>query len=291
MMCMVANVGPRTGSFSLSAPLLLLVVGAATAAEELSYPVSIAADKSGAIYLADRNLPGVWCLVGDRLSLYYQGSKKSRAPLSAVRCVAFDHEGKLLAGDSSTRDVYRFDEDDTPQPLTAQGRALGQVRIPMDIVVDAEGDLLVSDLGTQRIVKIPREGGPPKEFASVPAPRGLFFDSKERLWVISGRELVRLSAAGERETIVAEGVFQFPHSVVVGEDGAAYVCDGYARTIWRIIPPQEPEKWVSGEPFDDPVGMDLQQGKLLVVDPRARAVFEIDADGRLTRRELGSTDQ
>jgi sugar lactone lactonase YvrE len=255
------------------------------AAEELTYPVSVAVSESGAVFLADRNLPGVWRLEGDRLSLVFHASKKFRTPLNAVRCVAIDAEGKLLAGDSATRDVYRFDETGKPEPLTDQGEGYGQVGIPMDIVVDSEGDLLVSDLEMHRIVKIPQAGGRADVLAPVQAPRGLFYDSQKRLWVISGRKLLRLSPEGKQETIVDDGVFQFPHTVAVAEDGTAFVCDGYAKAIWKVAPGQKPEKWVSGTPLVNPVGMDIHQGTLFVVDPRARALFEIDAAGKLTRRE------
>jgi sugar lactone lactonase YvrE len=247
--------------------------------------VSIAVDKSGTAYLADRDLPGVWRLEGDRLSLFFKGSKKFRTPLNAIRCVALDRDGKLLAGDSATSDVYRFDEKGQPHPLTAQGKPFGQIGIPMSIAVAAEGDLLVSDLETQRIVKVPKQGGPTQQFAIVRAPRGLCLDSQKQLWVISGRRLVRIAAGGEQKTIVDDGVFQLPHTVAVSEDGTAYVCDGYAKAIWKIAASQKPEKWVGGGPLDNPVGIDLQQGKVFIADPRARAVFEVDPAGRLSRRK------
>jgi sugar lactone lactonase YvrE len=258
------------------------------AAEQLGYPVSIAVDTSGTIYLADRDLPGVWRLEGERLSLFFKGSKKFRTPLNAIRCVALDREGRLLAGDSATSDVYRFDEKGQPRPLTAQGKPYGQIGIPMDIAVEAEGGLLVSDLETHRIVRVPAQGGPAQQFAALPAPRGLFYDSKKRLWVISGRRLVRIAAGGEPETIVDDGVFLYPHTVAVSDDGTAYVCDGYAKAIWKIAPGQKPEKWASGSPLDNPVGIDLDQGKLFVADPRAKSVFEIDSAGKLTRRAMQS---
>lgn len=280
----------RRGPLLLGLMAWLLCVSGADA-QGLDYPLSIAVDQSGDLFLADRNLPGVWRLEGDRLSLLFRGAKKSRTPLAAIRCVAVDRQGKLLAGDSSTQEVYWFDQAGKPQPLTGQGQALGRIRIPMDIVVDDEGNLLVSDLELQRIVKIPRQGGAVEEFASVPAPRGLFYDGRRRLWVISGRKLLRLSAAGEKETIVDNGVFEFPHTVAVAEDGVAYVCDGGAKAIWKVVPGGKPEKWVHGEPFVNPVGMDIWQGRLLVVDPRAKAVFEIDADGNLTRRNAKLADQ
>jgi sugar lactone lactonase YvrE len=255
------------------------------ASEQLGYPVSIAVSKSGTIYVADRELPGVWRLEGDRLSLFFKGSKKFRTPLNAVRCVAVDPEGKVLAGDSATSDVYRFDEKGVPHALTAQGKPYGQIGIPMAIVVDGDGNLLVSDLETHRIAKIPKAGGPSQTFASLHAPRGLCLDVQKQLWVISGRKLVRIAPGGERKTIVDDGVFLYPHTVAVSDDGTAYVCDGYAKAIWKIAGGGKPEKWVSGSPLDNPVGIDLKQGRLFVVDPRAKGVFEVDPKGKLTRRQ------
>jgi sugar lactone lactonase YvrE len=253
-------------------------------ADELLYPLSVAAHPSGTLYLADRNLPGIWQLAGQQLTLYFKGSQQLRTPLHAVRCVAVDSEGRLLAGDSATRDIYRFNQQGQPQPLTDLGQGFGQIGVPMDIAIDAEGNLFVSDLEIHRIVKVPSEGGRVDQFASIPAPRGLFYDSRKRLWVISGRRLIRLSPAGEAETVVDDGVFSFPHTVAVDEDDVAYVCDGYTQTIWRISPGKQPESWVRGDPFVNPVGIDIHEGKLLVVDPRAKAVFQIDADGNVTWR-------
>jgi sugar lactone lactonase YvrE len=278
---------PVAARRALRAAVALFVVAMsdlATAAEELGYPLSVAVNRSGAVYVADRKLPGVWRLDAEPWSVFHRANQKFRTPLNAIRCVAFDGDGRLLAGDSATRDIYRFDDKGAPQPLTAQGKPFGGIGIPMAIVVDAEGNLLVSDLETHRILKVPKGGGAAQPFATLQAPRGLFHDSKKQLWAISGRKLVRLSPKGEPTTIVADGVFAFPHCVVVADDGTAYVSDGYAKAIWRIPPGGKPEKWVSGGPLVNPVGLALHQGRLLVADSHAKAVFEIDAKGSLTRR-------
>jgi hypothetical protein len=90
---------------------LLQLVGAAGAASllpptvwaaEPQYLVAIAAGGNGTIFLADRQLPGIWKLTDGKLSILFAGSKKFRTPLNAVRCLAIDQNGKLLAGDSST---------------------------------------------------------------------------------------------------------------------------------------------------------------------------------------------
>ena len=149
---------------------LLLVVGSLlgsgdssdTKAAEMTYPVAVATDAQGAIYLADRNLPGVWQIKDGQRTLYFEGSKKFRTPLNAVRCLVVDAQGQLLAGDTSTREVYRFNAEKKPQPLTKGG-----VGIPMVMALDKAGNLFIGDLETQRIFKQPAAGGELVEFAKV----------------------------------------------------------------------------------------------------------------------------
>jgi sugar lactone lactonase YvrE len=266
--------------FVAAVGLAVLVCGNpanSNAEDGIQYPLSIAVSDT-TIMLADRNLPGVWKLEGGQLSAYFTGSKKFRTPLNAIRCVEFDSDGKLLAGDSSTREVYRFDEQGQPVPLTNGG-----IGIAMDIAVNKAGDLFVSDLEIQRIMKVPKAGGKPVEVTEISGCRGLFVDKEDHLWVVSttNNQLYRISPDGESETIVEGRAFEFPHTVVVDEDLTAYVCDGYAKTIWKIPRGGKPQAWVKGEPFDNPVGMAIQGDTIYVVDPRAVAVFEIDRAGKL----------
>ncbi len=88
------------------------------AATEFVYPLAVTAQADGLIFVADRNLPGIWKVENGQKSVYFQGSKEFRTQRNAVRCLAIDHQGKLLAGDSSTREVYRFDDAGQAQPLT-----------------------------------------------------------------------------------------------------------------------------------------------------------------------------
>jgi sugar lactone lactonase YvrE len=256
--------------------LLATIAAKQGKSKDLDYPISVAVAPSGTVYLADRNLPGVWRWEGGRLSLYHQASRTSRSPLSAIRCLAVDAEGRLLAGDSGTRELYRFESQDKLQPLTA-AKPLGQVGIPMAIAIDPSGDLLVSDLEEHRVVKVPKDGGPARPFAAIRAPRGICLDPQSRLWAISGRRLVRVTAEGRQEVVVEDGVFGFPHTVVVDRT-TAYVCDGYLGAIWRLLPGKSPEKWASGPPMVAPVGMAIGPNGLLVADPRAKGLFEIDLE-------------
>ena len=256
---------------------LTLAVGRTTVAQ-MEYPLGLAVTESSAFFVADRNLPGVWRADGTDLSLFFKGSKRFRTPLNAVRCLAIDSSGNLLAGDSATREVYRFDENGKPVPLTDGG-----IGIPMGIAVDSKGQILVSDLELHRIWRVPKEGGKPELVAEVPAPRGLCIDSEDHLWVVSHgkNQLIRIAPDGTIKTVVEGRPFQFPHTVVLGTDNTAYVCDGYAKAVWTVASGGKPKKWASGDPLINPVGLAWQGESLLVVDPHAKPVFQVDPTGKL----------
>lgn len=263
----------------LSCAMTALVIASPCLAADMQYPLAVVAADDGTTFVADRKLPGIWKVSGNEAAVYFQGSKKFRTPLNAVRCVALDKEGRLLAGDSSTREVYRFDKEGKPQPLTKGG-----IGIPMAIAVDAGGDLFVADLETQRIWKVPSAGGEPQEFAVIPAPRGLAFDKEGRLWAVSHgkNQVVRFGADGKSEVVVKGRPFRFPHQIVLDEQGTAFVTDGYAKAIWKISGSDAPAKLVEGKPLDNPVGIAVRGKGLLIADPRANALFAIDEEGKLS---------
>jgi sugar lactone lactonase YvrE len=161
----------------------------------------------------------------------------------------------------------------------------GKIGIPVDIAFDPSGDLFVSDLETQRIWRVPAAGGEPEEVASLAAPRGLFVDGTGRLWAVAASgeaPLVRIGADGSIEAVVKERVFEFPHDVVVADDGTAYVSDNYARAIWKVTADGTATKWISGDPLKGPVGLSLRGGKVLIADPQAKVIWEADGEGKLT---------
>lgn len=251
----------------------------ASASAQMQYPLAVAAMDDGAVFVGDRHLPGVWKIDGSETALFFEGSTRFRTPLNAVRCLAVDNEGALLAGDSATRDVYRFNDEADPTPLTDGG-----IGIPMGIAVNSQGELLVADLELHRIWRVAAAGGAPEVFAEVPAPRGVSIDQQNNLWVVSHGEnqLLRIAPDG-KQTIVVEGrPFKFPNSVVLSPVGTAFVSDGYGKTIWKVPADGKPTEFASGTPLVNPVGLAWRGENLLVADPQANAVFEITPDGKLT---------
>jgi hypothetical protein len=270
----------------IASVVLLACCSSGLAAEEFVYPLKPAAGPNGAVYVADLKLPGVSVVKNGHIEKYFTANKKIGSPLSRVRCVAVDRDGKVLAGDSATREVYRFDEPGKPTPLTKGAQA--GIGIPMAIVVDSKKNILVADLEVHAIWKIPPQGGAPERFAQVPAPCGMAIDDKDRLWVVSRsrRQLFRVSPDGKVEVAVADRPFQFPNDVALDSHGTVYISDGYAKTIWKLTEGAKPQSWISGGPLVNPVGLAWQDGALLIADPNPQSktgqVYKADASGKLS---------
>jgi DNA-binding beta-propeller fold protein YncE len=253
-------------------------MSASVQADGLEYPLTAVSSADGkSLFIADLNQPGLWKLSDGKLGIYFQASKKFRTPLNRVRCVGLDRNGKVLAGDSSTREVYRFDDEGKPQPLTSGG-----IGIPMDLAVDPDNNVFVTDLELKWIWKIPAAGGKAEKFAEVDAPHGIAIDAEKNLWVVSHgkNQLVRVTPDAKVETVVEGRPWQFPHEVELDKDKAAFVTDGYGKAVWKVPFGGKPEKVFSGEPLVNPVGLTWQDGKLLVIDPRAKGVFALDSSGK-----------
>ncbi len=266
--------------------LVFLALSAPAAAQEAGfrYPIGVTADSAGVVYVADKDLPGIWKIVDGKAEIFFQGSNKFRTPLNRVYCVAIDGEGRLLAGDSATREVYRFSADGKPEPLTN-----GFIGIPVAIAVRADGTIYVADLEAQRIWSLPKDGlqagQEPGEVAVMAAVRGLAFDGDGNLIVVTTLEnpVRRIDAEGKVETLVSGRPFELPHQVVIGKDGAMFVADNYAATIWQVpAGGGEPKPFVKGSPLNKPVGLARRGDDLLVADPHAKAIFVVTPDGKVS---------
>jgi DNA-binding beta-propeller fold protein YncE len=263
----------------------IVFVGRATA-EDFHYPLKPVAADGGPVYVADLKLPGILVVKDGHIEKFYQASTKFGTPLNRIRSLAIDRSGKLLAGDTATREIYRFDEPGKPTPLIKGANA--GIGMPMGIAVDSKGTIFVTDLETGWIWKLAPAGGAAQKFAEVPAPTGMTIDGQDRLWVVSRSrdQLYRVSPDGKVEPVVHEHPFHFPNDVVLDPSGTAYISDGYGRSIWKLAPNGKPESWISGGTLINPGGLCWHDGKLLVADPNPAAavghVYQADSAGKLT---------
>jgi sugar lactone lactonase YvrE len=119
----------------------------------------------------------------------------------------------------------------------------------------------------------------------IQAPRGIAVDKQDRIWVLSsvGDSLVRFGVDKSKETVLKGTPFEFPNQLALDPGGRAVLCDNYAGAVWSVSEGKEPEKLVSGEPLNKPVGIVCVEDGFLVADPHAKAIFHLSLDGKMDR--------
>jgi hypothetical protein len=250
-------------------------IGSATREASKVYPLDGVVDKTGSVWIVDRNKPGLWQFQAEQLKLEVQGSNKFRQPLNAVRCLALSPTGDIALGDPATREVYRKDSNGE-----WKGTLNSVVGIPVDLAYLSDGTLLIADLERRVLWKQTSPGAKPEILAAV-NPRGVFVDHADRIWVVSQDEqqLVRVSKDGQIEPVVAKRIFEFPHQVVVNTKDQIWVTDGYRKGVWSWKIGEEPKLVVSGAPLQNPVGLFLVDDQPVIVDPHAQTTFKLTDNG------------
>lgn len=251
----------------------------AAAEAGLQYPLTVAVAPDSSYVIVDLNLPGVWRLPaeGGEPSLIVQGSKMFRKPLNRPRSVVVGKDGTIYVGDTATREIYKVAADgaNDPVPLTE-----GYLGIPNSLSLTSDDQLIIADLESHMVYRVPVSGGQPEIYSKTNA-RGVYVDENGRVLAVLAPagppQLVEVVPDGDDKPIVNEMAFQFPHNVVAGKDGTLYVTDGYAKAVWKVVTGMPPEKLVEGEPLKNPVGLAINDaGNLVVVDSHAKQIFEIN---------------
>lgn len=246
-------------------------------AEDLRYPVDVAVDAKGAVFVADHEAHTLLRWANGTFEVVARGEGLPRTPLYGIRHIALGKDGAWVASDPATMKLYRIGLSGSIEPIPDDDRFV----TPWGVAVEASGAILVVDRVTHRLRRI-KPGGEVEDVAEVKAPRVPFLDKKGNLFVLTDDNVSRIEA-GQAKPLLENPPFEFPHDAVVHPDGSIYVTDGYARAIWRIRPEHEVTSLVRGEPFESPQGLAVDgKGNLLVADAHAKRVFVVSTQGQVS---------
>ncbi|HKQ77989.1 MAG TPA: hypothetical protein VJ810_30105, partial [Blastocatellia bacterium] len=191
--------------------------------------------------------------------------------------LAVDAAGNLLVADDEAHRVRRITPGGTINAfagngaLGASGDGAGAVNaamnVPQDVVVDAAGNVYISDSNNHRVRRVAPNGvittyagtgvpdfggdGGPAAQARLSLPTGLALDSAGNLYIadsgnarvrkvtastgvittVAGNGLVGFSGDGGQAT---EATFKLPFGVAVDRNGALYICDTRDNRIRRV---------------------------------------------------------
>lgn len=261
--------------------LALCVAFAAPAvclADELIYPVDVAVDEKGVVFVPDHEAHALFKVTDRGLEVVAKGEGRPRTPLCGIRHITPLSGGGFIASDPATMKLYRIDAGGNVVAVADDGGFV----TPLGIAVDASGDILAVDRVTHRLRRV-TSSGEVEEVADVRAPRAVIFGKDGAIVVLTDKNLVRV-AEGSTTPIAASPPFEFSHDAVLHADGNYYVSDGYAKAIWKVTADGNVTSLVRGDPLVSPQGLAIdRQGNLLVADPHAKAILRISLKGEITQ--------
>ena len=255
----------------------LSLVASAAAAQGLVYPVDVALDAKGVVFVVDHQAHALLKLEGGSFKVVAKGEGLPRTPLFGIRHIALDKEGRWVASDPATMKLYRIDGAGTITQVPDDDHFV----TPWGVAVESSGAILAVDRVTHRLRRISPDGQV-SDVADVQAPRAIFFDKEGAILILTDTNLMKVGDGGKVEPLLESAPFEFPHDAALHPNGNTYVTDGYARAIWQITPKGEVSAFVQGDPLKSPQGLAIDgQGNLIVADAHAKAVFQVSTKGEI----------
>jgi DNA-binding beta-propeller fold protein YncE len=137
-----------------------------------------------------------------------------------ARVVKFDKTGKFL------------------KSWGKRGTGEGELHLPHAVVLDDAGLVYVADRENNRVQVFDPEGKFIRQFGGF-APYGLFLDRNKDLYIADGRAnqvlIMTLDGAIKQSIGREAGLFNLPHWVTVGADGAVYVAEVGGRRLRKFV--------------------------------------------------------
>ncbi len=220
--------------------------GPATAAQ-LNYPIGVATDAQGSVYIAERDnhrvrkvdVNGVITTVAGNGTAAFggDGGLATSAQLNTPVAVVVDAQGNLYIADSHNHRIRRVDPTGVITTVAGDGTAAfggdgglatsAQLNLPSGVALDAQGGLYIGDLENQRVRKVDTGGtmttvagdgtagfggdGGPATSAQLHDPYGVVVDPQGTLYIADSdnHRIRKVTPGGTITTVAGTGAWDF----------------------------------------------------------------------------------
>jgi sugar lactone lactonase YvrE len=262
-------------------------------------PMGIGEDRSGNLYVSDRDARFVWKIDPTGLATIIAGTGMTTGPKGFARLardvdfaspegLAIDQDGNLLLADSQNQVVVKIDREGYLTPFAGNGApgyngdgklaTESSLANPYDVRLDSKGNVYIADTSNHRIRKVDRKGvittvagtgvpgysgnGGPAVNAQLKKPYGIFLDKEDNLLITDSENHV-IRKVGQ------DGIIH----TIAGSGQRGYDGDGGPALAAKFDTPQS-------------LGIDAQ-GRIYIGDEHNNAIRILELDGRV-RTLVGS---
>jgi len=159
---------------------------------KLAYPINLTLDDDDNLYVADTTRRDI--VVYDAKGNFKTSFGKGIDPKSKITDVKF-YKGKLFALDMGTHLVRLLDRT-TGEQLAEFGysdKPAQRLALPGNFTIDPEGNLFITNLGSNKVVKLDQDGnyldsfgGVGDQFGQFSKPKGIAVDNEKQIYVVDG---------------------------------------------------------------------------------------------------------
>jgi DNA-binding beta-propeller fold protein YncE len=231
---------------------------------KLVNPVSIATDKNGRVFVADRGRNSI--IIFDSIGLY-QSLINLRGITTQLAGLVTDPEGEIIyvvdrgGIDSEAHQVVKLTrKGEVIKRIGTRGKEPGQLNLPMDIAMGTDDLLYVMDTGNFRVQVMDMEGNPVRHWGSAGnalgqfgLPRSISLDQENNVYVSDaqfgnvqvfsseGQLLLPLGRLSQQDL---PGQFSLTTGLTVDSRNYLYILDQYMKKmeVYKKLSPAEQEQ-------------------------------------------------
>jgi DNA-binding beta-propeller fold protein YncE len=259
---------------------------------QLQLPADVAVDDAGRVYVSDSK--GVQAFDANGQFVRQVGAPEVRV----ARGLAVTGDGARLYVSGYGSQVLVFGPDGTQlATIGTQGTEPGQLNKPVDVALDADGNVYVADMANARVEKYSPDGrhlltigGPGMQNGQFSAPNAVAVDQAGRVYVAQGDDfsIQRFRPDGSYldsfgQSYASESMWQIP-GLAIDEAGNVYASQAISHVVQSFAAASDPPhlRWELGTvgtgtgQFRSPQGLAIHDGKLYVADRDNTRIQEFD---------------